>query len=77
MVFIVSIAMRLRARLRVTRFSFYPQKKHTRGKEEHATAREKNDARALERNRKNASRCTILKKNEYFSKCAMRTFEFK
>jgi hypothetical protein len=46
MVFIVSIAMRLRACLRVTRFSFYPQKKHTRGKEEHATAREKNDARA-------------------------------
>jgi hypothetical protein len=75
MVFIVSIAMRMRAWLRVTRF--YPQKKRTRGKEEHTTAREKNDASALEQNRKNASRCTIFKKNEYFSKCAMRTFEFK
>lgn len=55
----VSIAMRVCARLRVTRFPFYPKKKRTRGKEEHTTAREKNDASA--RTRAKQKECVALR----------------
>jgi len=65
----VSIAMRLRACVRAftcDAISILSKKKRTRGKEEHTTAREKNDASALEQNRKNASRCAIFKKTNTF-----------
>jgi hypothetical protein len=51
--------MRVCARLRVTRFPFYPKKKRTRGKEEHTTAREKNDA--SERTRAKQKECVALR----------------